>query len=63
MISQSPEHDACGRSEPVDPFAKEYMRMILSREGQAILAAQKDTEEGYVLLAPKLIPEELKKLE
>jgi phosphate transport system substrate-binding protein len=39
------------------------MRMILSREGQAILAAQKDTEEGYVPLAPKLIPEELKKLE
>ena len=49
--------------KPVDPFAKEYMRMILSREGQAILAAQKDTEEGYVPLAPKLIPEELKKLE
>jgi len=47
----------------VDPFAKEYMRMILSREGQAILAAQKDTEEGYVPLAPNLIPEELKKLE
>ncbi len=49
--------------KPIDPFVKEYLRMILSAEGQAILAAQKDTEEGYVPLAPRLVPEELKKLE
>ena len=48
---------------PTDPFAKEYMRMVLSREGQAIIAGQKETPEGYVPLAPKLIADELKKLE
>lgn len=49
--------------KPLDPFLKEYLRMVLSREGQSILANQKDTEEGYVPLAPQLIEAELKKLE
>lgn len=31
--------------EPLDPFAVEYLRLILSREGQQIIAAEKD---GYV---------------
>ena len=49
--------------KPIDPFVKEYVRMVLSREGQAIIAGQKDTEEGYVPLAPQLVPEELRKLD
>ena len=49
--------------KPIDPFVQEYLRMVLSAEGQAIIAAQKDTEEGYVPLAPALIAEELKKLD
>jgi phosphate transport system substrate-binding protein len=49
--------------KPLDPFVKEYLRMMLSKEGQAILAGQKDTAEGYVPLAPELIAGELKKLE
>jgi phosphate transport system substrate-binding protein len=47
----------------IDPFVKEYLRMVLSREGQAILAGQKDTDEGYVPLAPQLVAEELRKLD
>jgi phosphate transport system substrate-binding protein len=47
----------------VDPFVKEYVRMVLSKDGQKIIAEQKDTEEGYVPLDPRLIAEELKKLE
>ncbi|MGZ5200178.1 MAG: PstS family phosphate ABC transporter substrate-binding protein [Telluria sp.] len=35
---------------PLDPFVKEYLRMVLSREGQAIIAAQKDAQDGYVPL-------------
>jgi phosphate transport system substrate-binding protein len=36
--------------KPIDPFVREYLRMVLSREGQAIIAAQKDAEDGYVPL-------------
>jgi phosphate transport system substrate-binding protein len=36
--------------KPMDPFVKEYLRMVLSREGQAIIAAQKDAEDGYAPL-------------
>jgi phosphate transport system substrate-binding protein len=50
-------------NEPLDPFLQEYLRMVLSPEGQAILASQRDTEEGYVPLAPALLPTELKKLD
>jgi len=49
--------------KPVDPFVQEYLRMVLSREGQAIIAGQRDTEEGYVPLAAYLVSEELKKLD
>jgi phosphate transport system substrate-binding protein len=38
--------------KPVDPFIKEYLRMVLSREGQQIIAQQKDAEDGYVPLDP-----------
>lgn len=36
--------------QPLDPFVREYLRMVLSPEGQAIIAAQKDAEDGYVPL-------------
>jgi phosphate transport system substrate-binding protein len=36
--------------KPMDPFVKEYLRMVLSREGQEIIAAQKDAQDGYVPL-------------
>lgn len=49
--------------EPLDPFVKEYARLVLSREGQAIVAAQKDTPKGYLPLNAKEVAEELIKLE
>jgi phosphate transport system substrate-binding protein len=36
--------------QPLDPFVKEYLRMVLSREGQAIIARQKDAADGFVPL-------------
>ena len=48
---------------PLEPFVKEYARLALSRAGQAIIAAQKDTEEGYVPLMAAEIARELAKLE
>lgn len=36
--------------KPLDPFVRAYLRMVLSPEGQAIIAAQKDAEDGYVPL-------------
>lgn len=47
----------------MDPFVKEYVRMLLSEQGQAIIATQKDTDEGYVPLNPEKIAAELKKLD
>jgi len=49
--------------KPLDPLVREYARLALSREGQAIIAALKDTEEGYVPLTPAEVAEELKKLQ
>jgi phosphate transport system substrate-binding protein len=49
--------------KPLDPFLKEYARLLLSREGQAIVAAQKDTPKGYLPLNAKEVAEELTKLE
>jgi phosphate transport system substrate-binding protein len=49
--------------KPLDPFVKEYARLLLSREGQAIVAAQKDTPKGYLPLKAKEVAEELIKLE
>jgi phosphate transport system substrate-binding protein len=46
--------------KPLDPFVKEYMRLILSREGQAIVAAEAD---GYVPLNATQVAEERAKLE
>jgi phosphate transport system substrate-binding protein len=45
--------------EPLDPFVKEYLRLILSRQGQAIVAAEAD---GYVPLSADQVAAERAKL-
>jgi len=47
----------------MDPFVKEYVKMLLSEQGQVIIATQKDTDEGYVPLSHDRIAAELKKLD
>ena len=49
--------------QPFDPFVKEYLRMALSQEGQAIIASQKDSDEGFVPLSPSDLALERAKLE
>jgi phosphate transport system substrate-binding protein len=46
--------------QPVDPFVKEYLRLVLSREGQQIIASETD---GYVPLNAREAAEELAKLD
>ena len=46
--------------QAVDPLAKEYLRLVLSREGQEIIAAQPD---GYLPLTAAQAQAELDKLE
>jgi phosphate transport system substrate-binding protein len=51
------------RREPgraVDPLAKEYMRLVFSREGQEIIAA---SPEGYLPLSDAQAAAELEKLQ
>jgi phosphate transport system substrate-binding protein len=45
--------------EALDPFVKEYLRLVLSREGQAIVAAESD---GYVPLNADQVASERAKL-
>jgi phosphate transport system substrate-binding protein len=47
---------------PLDPFVKEYLRMVLSPQGQAIVAEGRDNEQGFVPLAPEAVQAELAKL-
>lgn len=49
--------------QPLDPLVKEYLRMALSREGQALVAKQADSEEGYVPLSRKDLASQLALLE
>jgi phosphate transport system substrate-binding protein len=49
--------------KPLDPLVKEYARLVLSKEGQAIIAAQKDSDEGFVPLNAAEVAQELAKLE
>jgi phosphate transport system substrate-binding protein len=46
--------------QPVDPFVKEYLKLVLSKEGQAIIASEKD---GYVPLNAREAAAELAKLD
>jgi phosphate transport system substrate-binding protein len=47
---------------PVDPVVAAYFELVLSPEGQAILASEKDSDEGYVPLAPEQLEAERAKL-
>ena len=49
-----------GPRAPIDPFVKEYMRMVLSKEGQDIIAAD---AKGYVPLSRAELEAELAKLD
>jgi len=44
--------------KPLDPLVKEYVRLILSKDGQEVVV-----KDGYLPLAATIVAEELKKLE
>ncbi len=46
--------------QPIDPFVKEYLRLVLSREGQEAIAAE---AHGYLPLNAREVAEELGRLE
>ena len=48
---------------PLDPLVKEYARLVLSKEGQAVIEAHRNSEEGFIPLSPVEVAAELKKLE
>jgi phosphate transport system substrate-binding protein len=49
--------------EPLDSFVKEYTRLVLSQDGQAIVEAARNSREGCVPLTASEITRELAKLE
>jgi phosphate transport system substrate-binding protein len=49
--------------KPLDPFIKEYARLVLSKEGQAIIEAEKDGDEAYMPLNRTEVAEQLARLE
>ncbi len=49
--------------QPLDPFVNEYLRLILSREGQAIIAGQRGDKTGLVPLNNEETVKERKKLQ
>ena len=53
----------CAPGKPCDSLVKEYGRLLLSREGQAIVAAERNTALGYVPLSPKEIAGQLASIE
>jgi phosphate transport system substrate-binding protein len=44
--------------KPLDPLVKEYVKLILSKDGQEVVV-----KDGYLPLSPAIVAEELKKLE
>ncbi len=44
--------------KPLDPLVKEYLKLILSKEGQEVVV-----KDGYLPLPASVATEELKKLE
>jgi len=50
-------------AKSLESLVKEYERLVLSREGQAIIAAQKDSEKCYAPLSAREVAAELAKLE
>jgi len=47
-----------GPGKPLDPLVKEYLKLILSKDGQEVVV-----KDGYLPLSPAIIAEELKKVE
>jgi phosphate transport system substrate-binding protein len=48
---------------PLDPLVREYARMVLSKEGQDIIASLKGSDEGYVPLSASEVVQQLAALE
>jgi phosphate transport system substrate-binding protein len=48
--------------KPIDPFVKAYLAMVLSDEGQAIVARFADSEKGFLPLSPNDLRREREKL-
>ena len=44
--------------KPLDPLVKEYLKLILSKEGQEVVV-----KDGYLPLSAGLVKEELAKIE
>ena len=44
--------------KPLDPLVKEYIKLILSKEGQEVVV-----KDGYLPLSPAIVAEEMKKVE
>ena len=44
--------------KPLDPLVKEFLKLVLSREGQEVVV-----KDGYLPLTPALVTEELRKLD
>jgi phosphate transport system substrate-binding protein len=44
--------------KPLDPLVKEYIKLILSKDGQEVVV-----KDGYLPLSPAIVAEELKKLD
>jgi phosphate transport system substrate-binding protein len=47
-----------GPGKPLDPLVKEFLKLVLSREGQEVVV-----KDGYLPLTPALVSEELRKLD
>ena len=44
--------------KPFDPLVKEFLKLVLSREGQEVVV-----KDGYLPLTPAIVSEELRKLD
>ena len=49
--------------QPLDPLVKEHALLVLSREGQAIIAAHKEGDEAFIPLNAAEVEAELAKLD
>lgn len=49
--------------QPLDPFIKEYLQLVLSPEGQAMIAQEKDGDESYLPLTATDAARELARLD
>jgi phosphate transport system substrate-binding protein len=47
-----------GPGKPLDPLVKEFLKLVLSREGQEVVV-----KDGYLPLTPAIVTEELRKLD